>query len=97
MLLQPSAPIVTTTDQEPVTSLVQLVRYFEQQTKPRTAWRVGLEHEKIAVRHDGRPVPFDTDTGLWAMLGRLERVGFAAEMEGDHAVALWRDDDKVSL
>lgn len=97
MLLQPSAPVVTSPDLEPVTSFLQLVRYFERQTTPREAWRVGLEHEKIAVRRDGRAVPFDGETGLWSLLGRLERVGFKAEMEADHPVALWRHEDKVSL
>ena len=97
MLLQPSAAIVNTPAQEPITSFLQLVKYFEQQAKPRDRWRIGLEHEKIAVHRDGAVVPFDGPTGLWALLGACERLGFVAHLEAGHAVELWRGDDKISL
>lgn len=97
MLIQPFAPVVNNLASTPVTSFLQLVRYFEQQTTPRERWRVGLEHEKVGVRASGEPVPFDGPTGLWALLSRFERLGFSADREGDHPVALWRGDDKLSL
>ncbi len=97
MLLQPSAAIVNTPAQEPVTSFLQLVRYFEQQATPQVGWRVGLEHEKLAVRRNGAPIPFEGPQGLWALLQRCERLGFVPEMEAGHPIALWRGDDKISL
>lgn len=97
MLVQPSSFTVSDFLAEPVTSFVQLVRYFERQTKPSSHWRIGLEHEKIAVRHDGSPVPFDGPQGLWALLMKLERLGFSARLENGHPVALWRDTDNVTL
>jgi len=97
MLVQPSIVTVTTLPQETVTSFAQLVRYFDRHTQPVARWRIGLEHEKIGVRSDGKPIPFDGDNGLWALLSRLEPLGFVPRLEGGHAVELWRGDDKVSL
>lgn len=97
MLVQPSSFTVSDFLAEPVTSFVQLVRYFERQTKPPSQWRVGLEHEKIGVRPDGTPIPFAGPNGLWALLMKLERLGFKARFENGHPVALWRDMDNVTL
>ena len=97
MLVQPSSVAVPDFIAEPVTSFVQLVHYFERQAKPASQWRVGLEHEKIGVRHDGTPVSFDGPRGLWALLTKLERLGYEARLENGHPVALWRGMDNVTL
>src|SRR5438045_415018 len=34
---------------EPVTGVAQLVEYFRSAEKPRSEWRVGVEHEKIGI------------------------------------------------
>src|SRR3954464_7473078 len=40
-------------------SIEDLVAYSRSGAKDRTSFRIGIEQEKIAVRQDGRPVPYD--------------------------------------
>lgn len=97
MLVQPSTLTVSNLPSEPVASFDQLASYFERHTQPPSRWRIGLEHEKVGVRSDGRPIPFGGDNGLWDLMGKMERLGFASTIEGGHIVESWRGDDKVSL
>lgn len=64
---------VIRTDLTPLTSPEELVAYFHGAAKPMAEWRVGIEHEKIAVSAGGRAVPYDGPRGIEALLGRLER------------------------
>lgn len=84
-------------DQTPITSTQDLVRYFATGAKPVSAWRIGIEQEKIAVLADGSPVPFVGPNGIEALLGRIEKVGFEGVREDGHLLALRRRSESVSV
>jgi glutamate--cysteine ligase len=78
-------------------SIEELVSYFRSGSKDRTSFRIGIEQEKIAVRNDGRPVPYEGPDGLAEVLARLEGRGFAATREDDHTIALAREGDRITM
>ncbi len=75
----------------------QLVAYFQSGAKERPRFRIGIEQEKIAVRDDGSPVPYDGERGLSAVLERFEQRGFRATREDGHIIALARDGDRITM
>jgi glutamate--cysteine ligase len=76
-------------------SVEKLNAYFRSGAKPRAAFRVGVEQEKIAVYDDGRPVPYEG--GIEALLGVLEGRGFSATREDGHVIALGRGADRITV
>lgn len=83
---------------EVVVSSDQLVAYFRQAGKPAAAWRVGVEQEKIPVREDGRPVPYEGPLGIERLLTLLvEERGFVAEREDGHILALSRGAERITI
>ncbi len=82
---------------QPITSEQQLVMYFHEAAKPARAWRVGIEQEKIGVRSDGSPVPYDGPTGIAELLGRLRARGHTPYLEDGHVIALSRDGAQITL
>jgi glutamate--cysteine ligase len=78
-------------------SIEELVAYFRSGAKDRTSFRIGIEQEKIAVRADGRPVPYDGEAGLAEVLARLEGRGFEASREDGHTIALARKGDRITM
>ncbi len=83
-----SGPVRTHPNQAPLTSVEQLVAYFRSGGKPVSAWRIGVEQEKVAVFADGRPVPFDGPTGIEELLARLRARGYEGVEEGGRLLAL---------
>jgi glutamate--cysteine ligase len=77
----------------------QLVEYFASGEKPKSAWRIGTEHEKFLFRQDDlRPLPYDGDkASVRAMLEGLERFGWTRVEENGKPVALLRDGCSVTL
>lgn len=82
---------------EPIHSPTELTTYFTRGAKPAAAFRVGVEQEKLGVRADGSPVPYDGDKGIAALLGRLEQRGFKALREDGHIIALSRAGDQITV
>jgi glutamate--cysteine ligase len=78
-------------------SLDDLLGFFRSGSKPRSAFRVGVEQEKIGVRADGSVVPYAGPDGIEALLGALERRGFAAQRDGEHTIGLSRDGDRITV
>src|SRR6185369_8390840 len=78
-------------------SIEDLVAYFRSGAKDRTSFRIGIEQEKIAVREDGRPVPYDGAGGLAEVLARLEQRGFEGTREDGHTIALARKGDRITM
>jgi glutamate--cysteine ligase len=76
-----SAPI-------PLEGYEQLIASFERACKPRSAWRIGTEYEKVAVSAaTGQAAPFIG--GIEEVLRRLgERYGWEPLIEEGHIVAL---------
>lgn len=77
----------------------QLVEYFEAAAKPETAWRIGTEYEKVAVRReDARAVPFSGPCGIERLLCELaERFGWEPLLEDGRTVALRGDRAAITL
>jgi glutamate--cysteine ligase len=82
----------------PITDHRQLVDYIAAGSKPRTAWRIGTEHEKFGFRLDDlRPPTFDGDRGIEAVLEGLTRFGWTQIQEHGRTIALIRDGASVTL
>ncbi len=74
---------------EPITSKQQLVAYLESGCKPASQWRIGTEHEKFAYTQDDlRPLPYEGERGVRAMLEGLRKFGWQPVLEGDNLIAL---------
>jgi glutamate--cysteine ligase len=83
----------------PVGSIDELVGLIAQGEKPREAFRVGTEHEKVGL-HAARlaPVPFDGDDGIEAVLERLaQKEGIEPVHEAGRTVALRQDGASLTL
>ncbi len=88
-----------TTDTTPIASRDELVRWFEQGSKPADSFRIGIEHEKFPFHRDRlTPVPYDGDSesgrgGIRALLdGLRERQGWQAIEEDGRPIGLSNDD-----
>src|SRR5690606_32875057 len=59
--------------------------------KPKEAWRIGTEHEKIPFyTADLTPVPYEGERGVRRLLeGMQGLLGWAPIMEGDHPIGLY--------
>jgi glutamate--cysteine ligase len=78
-------------------TIADLVGYFRAGAKARTAFRVGVEQEKIAVRSDGAVVPYEGPNGIEALLGALGGRGFSALTEAGHPIGLSRGGDRITV
>jgi len=77
----------------------QLADSFRAGCKPRHAWRIGTEHEKIAFYRDSlRPVPYEGASGIGALLHALMREeGWAPVFEAENIVALEKGGASITL
>ncbi|MGB1367673.1 MAG: glutamate--cysteine ligase, partial [Candidatus Puniceispirillaceae bacterium] len=59
---------------QPVTDRAQLVEWFARKGKPKSAWRIGTEHEKFLF-HKGsfKPVAYEGAQGVGQLLSLLEQ------------------------
>lgn len=84
---------------EDIRDRAQLRAYFEQAGKPREAWRVGAEHEKLGVDAEtGVAVPYSGPKGIEVVLRELaESYGWEPKREGGRIIALYGDRASVTL
>lgn len=84
---------------EPLRDRAQLIEYFRAAEKPREAWRVGTEYEKLGILTDSLdPVPYDGERGIAALLESLRRDhGFAPLHDGERLVGLEHAGASISL
>jgi glutamate--cysteine ligase len=76
----------------PITDKRQLVDYLAAGCKPPSEWRIGTEHEKFVFRRDDlRPVPYEGERGIRALLEGLRRFGWEPVLDGDNIVGLSGD------
>jgi glutamate--cysteine ligase len=82
-----------------IDSIGQLVDAFDRAGKPRSQWRIGVEHEKLGVdRATGRAVPFSGPRGIERLLIEVaERFGWQPVEENGRTIALRRDDLSITL
>ena len=75
-----------------------LIAYLESGCKPRSAWRIGTEHEKFGHRlADHAPLPYEGPAGIRALLEGLQRYGWEPYLEKGKPIALLKDGQSVSL
>jgi glutamate--cysteine ligase len=73
----------------PLTDKRQLVEYLAAGAKPRTAWRIGTEHEKFVFRlKDRKPVAYDGPDGIRALLQGLTRFGWQPVLDANNLIGL---------
>jgi len=82
-------PGVNSQNEELIHSKQALVENLESGCKPPQDWRIGTEHEKFAFRLDDlRPLDYEGDQGIRALLQNLTRFGWEPVFEGDNVIAL---------
>jgi len=81
-----------------IESRADMIGVFSKGEKPKTAWRIGTEHEKFVYATDDHHAPsYDEKGGIRALLNGLTRFGWEPVNEGDHVIALAGPDGNVSL
>src|ERR1700754_5012805 len=82
----------------PIEDRRQLIEYFAAGNKPRSAWRMGTEHEKFGFHKATlKPLAYDGPDGIRAMLDGLTRFGWEAVTEGNNIIALQRGKASITL
>jgi glutamate--cysteine ligase len=83
----------------PIESVDQLVEQFHAAAKPRAAWKIGTEYEKLAVDAvSGKAAPFDGPRGIERVLVTLaERFGWEPREENGATIALARGGCSITL
>ena len=84
---------------EPITDRRQLIEHLEAGSKPKSDWRIGTEHEKFGYTHDDlRPLPYEGERGVRALLERLARCfDWQCLEEGGVPIALQRGRANITL
>jgi glutamate--cysteine ligase len=87
-----------TGDSPPIESRDDLLAVFSGGEKPRTAWRIGTEHEKFVYRvADQRAPSYDEPGGIRDLLDALTEFGWRPVIENGNVIALAGDDGTISL
>ena len=89
----------TRADLPPVEGVADLTAYLASGSKPRSAWRIGTEHEKFGfLTDDLSPLPFAGERSIQAVLrGLRDRYGWQALEEDGELVALKKDGASITL
>jgi glutamate--cysteine ligase len=86
---------------EPVVvgSVADLIAFARAGEKPRSAFRVGTEHEKVGIRlADLRPVSYVGEDGIAGLLADVARTdGWTPVREGETLIALEKDGASITL
>ena len=89
---------VSDSDDPVIESRDQLVAPMQAGEKPREAWRIGTEHEKLVFRReDNRAPSYDEPGGIRDILNALTRFGWEPVEEGGQVIAMAGEDGTVSL
>ncbi|NQV20877.1 MAG: glutamate--cysteine ligase [Rhodospirillales bacterium] len=82
----------------PISNKTELVDYLASGCKSVEQWRIGTEHEKFGYQlKDLRPLPYEGECGIRAMLDGLQRYGWTPVFENGNPIALVKDGASVSL
>ena len=74
---------------EPIRHRQQLIDSLASGSKPKSAWRIGTEHEKFGFRLDDlRPLTWEGEQGIGALLEGLTRCGWQRVSENGKLIAL---------
>jgi glutamate--cysteine ligase len=84
-------------DPTPITSTRQMAEWLAAGCKPKSAWRIGTEHEKFGFRlSDYTPPPYEPQ-GIRAMLEGLMAKGWEPILDRGNPIGLKRGPASVSL
>ena len=74
----------------PIETKAQLIEELASGSKPKSAWKIGTEHEKFPFLTDTlKPVPYHGPRSIKALLdGLKDRYGWAGGYEGENIIAL---------
>ncbi len=77
----------------------QLAAYLEEGCKPKSAWRIGTEHEKFGFNKATRlPLPYDGRCSIRSMLeGMRDQFGWSGINEDGNLIGLEKDGANISL
>lgn len=76
----------------------QMVEHLIGGCKPREAWRIGTEHEKIGFCLQAKtPIPYEGHCGIKAILEAMQRFDWAPFYEGENVIALKRGGASITL
>jgi glutamate--cysteine ligase len=80
-------------DMTPIAARRELVAWIAEGEKPKEAWRLGTEHEKVPFHRAGLgPVPYEGERGIRALLDGLSALnGWAPILEDGHPIGLADD------
>jgi len=82
----------------PIADKRQLIEFHAAGSKPREQWSIGTEHEKFGFRLDDlRPLTYDGERGIEAMLRGMTRFGWQPVEEHGKVIALLHDGASVTL
>ena len=82
----------------PVRGVDELVAWFRARERPRDAWKVGLEHEKLLLRAGTtEPVPYDGPGGVADVLRGFTRFGYEPFEEDGRIIASQKTGLTVSI
>ncbi len=85
-------------ERPPVRGMDDLVAWFTQRERPRDGWKVGLEHEKLAVAAGTiDPLPYDGERGIAAVLRGFSRFGYEPFEEDGRIIASQKSGLTVSI
>ena len=85
-------------DATPITSFRQMVEHIAGGAKPRAAWRIGTEHEKIPFRRrDFSPPSYEAEDGIRAVLDGIAETGWEPVTDKGKVIGLRRGRANVSL
>jgi glutamate--cysteine ligase len=75
-----------------------LAAWFRDRERPRADWKVGLEHEKIALQAGTlEPVPWEGPGGIGAALAAFSRFGYEPFLEDGRIIAAQKSGLTVSI
>ena len=75
-----------------------LIGWFAAGCKPREAWRIGTEHEKIGFCVDSlKPIPYDGERSIKKLLELLITRDWQPVLEADNLIALKKSGASVTL
>ena len=89
----------TSTPEQPIESVDDLVAFLRAGEKPPEDWRVGTEHEKIGLHGaDRSPIDYAGDRGIGKLLERIaDRAGWEPISEDGNIIALQLDGASITL
>jgi glutamate--cysteine ligase len=87
-----------THESPPIAGIDDLVAWFRARERPREAWKVGLEHEKVLLAAGTLdPVPYEGPRGVAAVLRGFGRFGYEPFEEDGQVIASQKTGLTVSI